>query len=244
MVIKMSTIVISIGGSILLQGQKNMEHPEDISDKDIEDIAYIKKLTSLLTGLISEHKMYLVVGGGKLARTYISRGRSLDGDEAALDDIGIHATRLNARLLIAALGKNAYPIPAGTLDEAVIAGPSFPLVVMGGTHAAHTTDAVAALLAERVGADRLIIATSVDGVYTADPNRYEDAKKIDRLSPEKLVELTISSAATAGPNVVIDPIAARVIERSKIPTLILHGRDLDSFNSAIGDRSFVGTIVE
>ena len=52
------------------------------------------------------------------------------------------------------------------------------IVVMGGVAVGQTTDAVAALLAEYVRADRLIVATSVDGVYTADPEKDPDAKKL------------------------------------------------------------------
>ena len=46
---------------------------------------------------------------------------------------------------------------------------------MGGTEPAHSTDAVAAILAEYVKADILVNLTSVDGMYTKDPNKFNDA---------------------------------------------------------------------
>jgi Uridylate kinase len=52
---------------------------------------------------------------------------------------------------------------------------------MGGTEPGHTTDTVAMLLAERIGANVMINATSVDGVYTADPRKDSSARKLENL---------------------------------------------------------------
>ena len=46
------------------------------------------------------------------------------------------------------------------------------IVVMGGTEPAHSTDAVGSILAEFIGAELLINATSVDGLYDKDPNKF------------------------------------------------------------------------
>jgi hypothetical protein len=54
--------------------------------------------------LSKEHKIYVVVGGGKIAREYIGKARALGASEIFCDQIGIGATKLNAALLIAALG--------------------------------------------------------------------------------------------------------------------------------------------
>ena len=62
------------------------------------------------------------------------------------------------------------------------------IVVMGGVSPGQTTDAVSAILAERVHADRLVIATSVEGVYTADPEIDPSAKMIDVMTPKELVK--------------------------------------------------------
>ena len=136
----MTIIVLSIGGSILTPQGKEVE--------------YINSLAALLKRLSKENKLYIVVGGGPLARNYITIARDLGLNEISLDDIGIAATRLNARLLIAALGEFAYPVPAETFQEAFVQAKKFSIVVMGGTHPGHTTDAVAMMLGEFVGADR------------------------------------------------------------------------------------------
>ena len=54
-------------------------------------------------------EIFVVVGGGKTARDYIGIARGLGVSEAMCDEVGIEVTRLNAKLLIAALGEHAYP---------------------------------------------------------------------------------------------------------------------------------------
>lgn len=223
-------LVISIGGSIL--------QPED------EDVNYIKSLSALLLKNIEDYNFYIVIGGGKTARKYIQWGRSLGADESSLDDIGISSSRLNARLLIAGLGQNVYPKPAKNFDEAMSAGNHYPIVTMGGTHPGHTTDAVAAMLAEKLGSERFINATSVDGVYTADPNKDKEAKKIEKLGYDKLIEIVSKSENKAGPNVVIDPLAAKIIKRAELKTYVLEGNDLDCLENAISDQDFSGSLIE
>lgn len=224
------SLVISIGGSILL--------PED------EDVSRLVSLAELLKKHSEERDLYLVVGGGKIARRYIDWGRKLGADEAALDELGIESSRLNARLLIGALKKKVYPVPAEDFAEAISAGNHYDMVTMGGTHPGHTTDAVAAMLAERLGSERLINATSVDGVYTSDPNKNEDAEKVEELTHEELIEIVSESERGAGPNVVFDPLAAKVIERADIDAYILDGFDLEALGRAIREEPFEGSRVE
>jgi uridylate kinase len=227
----MATLVISIGGSILLE--------------DLSSTKYITALADLLKDLSQDHKLFLVVGGGKISRQYIKMARSLGADEASLDELGIACTRLNARILIAALGKEySYPYPLDTIEETLGVGNDYPITVMGGTVPGHTTDAVAATLAERVDAERLIIATSVDGVYSADPKQDPSAEKFDELTPEKLVEIVSKGEYEgAGPNVVVDLLASKLVARTGIPTYVLDGRDLESLKNAIVGEKFNGTII-
>jgi len=225
----MDTVVISIGGSILV--------PDD-DDKD-----YIVKLASMLNRLSKELKLFVVVGGGRIARYYIKLGRSLGADESYLDDVGIAVTRLNARMLIVALGDSAYHIPAETFDEALSAAKNHSIVIMGGTHPGHTTDAVSAMLGERAGAVRLVNATSVDGVYTADPKKDPKAKRLKKITFSELIEICNKVAPGAGPNVVFDPLGAKIVARSGIETRVVHGRDLDELEKSILGKQFNGTIV-
>ncbi len=195
-----------------------------------EDAENIKKVAEVLEELVKSCNLYVVTGGGEVARECIKIARDLGANEAICDYIGIALTRVNAKLLISALKDAVYPEPFSDYKEvaegkAVVEGEGgeAKIAVMGGVSPGYTTDAVAAILAEYVNADLFIGVTSVDGVYDADPRMYPDAKKYDKLTAKELVALTMKEELKAGSRIVIDPVAAKIIERSGIKTIVIDG---------------------
>ena len=224
----MKTVVISLGGSILIPSlEKNK----------------IKDYVPVLEEIAAHHRLFVVVGGGGEARRYITVARNLGIDEGTSDEIGILVTRLNATLLIAALGDRAYPKVAESHADAKKFAESKKIVVMGGITPGQTTDAVAAVLAERVGASVFINVTSVDGIYSADPKKDKKARRFTTLTPKQLLEIVSKAGLGAGSNIVLDIIAARVVERSHIPLVVLDGRDPENLSRAIFTGEFTGTVV-
>jgi len=216
-------VVVSIGGSVLVPD----EGPDRVDD-------YAGVLEALEA---AGHTIAAVVGGGPTAREYIAAGREHGANEIELDQIGIAVTRLNARLLVAALGDRAAPTPPEGLEGAREALRRGDLPVMGGTEPAHTTDAVAASLAEYADADRLVLATSVAGVYDADPDQYEDATKLDRCTTADLIDVVADIEMAAGSNAPVDLLAAKIIQRAGLRTAVVDGREPDNVRRAIeGDH--------
>ncbi|TLZ49884.1 MAG: hypothetical protein E6K18_07605 [Methanobacteriota archaeon] len=86
-------------------------------------------------------------------------------------------------------------------------------------------------------------ATSVDGVYTADPAKDPTAKLLDRASHEDLIRLAGDTHTRAGPSIVFDPKAARIVARARIPVAVVDGRDLQALRNAIIGKPFHGTLV-
>lgn len=232
-----SPAVASIGGSVLL-GQATAKPSADLSIDHLNFRRYADVLRQSCPMPLG-----LVVGGGFPARRYIEAARRLQLDEAGLDHLGIAVTRANAWLLVAALGAEAYPRPAHDFEEAALALRSYPRVVMGGTHPGHTTDAVAAMLAERVRAERLVIVTNVDGVYTADPKVDPKAQLLVTVSARQLVELA-GTNRSAGSTGVMDPLAAQIVQRARIETRVVNGSDPGNVAKAIAGKAFKGTTVE
>ena len=199
-------IVITIGGSIIIK---------DHDYKKFRDFAEVLK------DINEENEIFVVVGGGTTARDYIGIARGLGVSEAMCDDVGIEVTRLNAKLLIAALGDNAYPVVPHNFREAIQFASSNRIVVMGGTEPAHSTDAVGSILAEFVGAELLINATSVDGLYNKDPNKYSDAEMFHEVKPSEMMKLMSNKDIKAGTYEFFDMTAIQIIKRSGIKTVIL-----------------------
>ena len=223
----MNSIVISLGGSVLIS--------------DDVDSTYFQKLTNFLKELSEQYKIYIIIGGGKTARTYINLGRKLNFNEETLDTFGIYITRVNARILTNLLNISNEKIPEST-DEAKEINKK--IVIMGGTTPGHSTDMVGAELAEKIGAKKFIIATNVDGVYNKDPNKYSDAKQIKEISIEKLINEYGTEWSSAGKNIVIDGPCLKIIKRAKIPTYVLNGKKLEELKKVINNENFNGTIIK
>jgi len=156
-----------------------------------------------------------------------------------LDELGIEISRLNAKLLIYALKHKAYPHPPITLQEIRNAVDSGLIVVAGGLHPGHSTNGTAALIAEKINASEFLNATDVDGVYDLDPNKYKKAKKFRRIELKTLRNMLVHEDSVAGGYDLMDILALKIIERSKIKTRILKA-DLKTLEKAIKGGS-VGT---
>lgn len=220
-------VVVSIGGSVLapdLDARRVEGHAEVIERLAREGV-----------------ELGTVVGGGGVARDYITAARNLGANEVQLDQIGIDVTRINARLLIAALGSKVDPKVAHDYEEAGDAIRRGDISVMGGIMPGQTTDAVAAALAEYVDADLLVYATSADGVFDADPNTDESATRYDQLSASELVDVIAPLSRDAGASAPVDLLAAKLIERSRMRTIVLDGTDPERIEHAVMRGEHSGT---
>ena len=217
----MSGPVISLGGSIFSKA----------------DEKYLVKFIQKIKGFRS---YAIVVGGGQMARSQISRLRSLGAKEYHLDMMGIQATRLNAMMVSLALG-NLMEIPE-SIDEAVRQMKLYNRVVMGGTEPGHTTDAVSLLLAEALNRDTVVNITNVDFIYDRDP-KIPGARKIEKISYSSAIDMITSEKRRAGANFPMDLLSLNIARRSDIRIKIVSFRNMENTFKAIMGKRFVGTII-
>jgi uridylate kinase len=218
-------IVIKLRGSIF--GQNTSE-------------SVIKEYADMLCSIDNEIQLVVISGGGKIARHYIDLARALGSDEANLDIMGIDISRLNARLLLTALREKAYPKIPKDLGEVVLAAESGKIVITGGLHPGQSTNATSALIAEIVRASKFLNATDVDGIYDSDPNITSNAKLLKKITVQQCMRLLENESSMAGTYDLMDIVALKVIERSKIPTRILKA-DVANIRHAIEPENEVGT---
>jgi len=205
----------------------------------LDNVKILKDYARFLVSISKVCQPIIVAGGGSIARNYISHARSSGADESSLDELGIEISRLNAKLLIYALKHKAYPHPPTTLQEIRNAVDSGAIVVTGGLHPGHSTNGTAALIAEKVKASEFLNATDVDGVYDLDPKKYKRAKMFRRIELKKLRSMLVREESIAGEYDLMDLLALKIIERSKIKTRILKA-EIKTLEKAIKGGS-VGT---
>ncbi|HEU4443576.1 MAG TPA: UMP kinase [Nitrososphaeraceae archaeon] len=217
-------VVIKLSGSIFSQDT---------------NYAKIRKYAEMLSDISNRVQPIVIAGGGKVARHYINLARNLGSDEANLDIIGIEVSRLNAKLLITALGDQAYSQVPKNLEEVAIAVDSSKIVIAGGLHPGQSTNAASALIAETSKASSFVNATDVDGIYDSDPNTNTKARLFKEITVNECMDILRVESAMAGTYDLMDIIALKVIERSKIPTRVVRS-DTNDIRDAV-DGKDIGT---
>lgn len=171
----------------------------------------------------------IVIGGGNFWR-----GRSSTAIERVkADQIGMLATVMNCIYVSEIFRSNGMqteiftPFPVGTMtvpfskdaaDEALSAG---KVVFFGGGtgHPFFSTDTGVVLRAAEMGADEILLAKAVDGIYDSDPKLNPNAKKYDTITIEEVVEKKLG---------VMDLAASILCMENRIPMTVF---DLGGANS-------------
>ena len=151
----------------------------------------------------------IVVGGGNLFRG--ATGALSGMNRATADSMGMLATVMNALAFKDALQQAGMDVRVQTAVHIAHVGEDFDrdaavrhleagrVVVFGGGtgNPFFTTDTAAALRAAEIGADLLLKATKVDGVYTADPKKDADARRYATLSFDEAIASNLAVLDTA-----------------------------------------------
>jgi len=222
-------VVIRIGGSVVAS---------PVNTKLIgEYVDLLKRLQKL------GYKIVLVIGGGSLAREFIHYAKGIGLSEAEQDEVAISVSRLVAQLFVLKLGDAGIGLVPTSLDEVRKKLETGKIIVVGGLKPGMTTDTVAAMAAEKIKAGLLVKATDQEGVYTGDPRKRKDAKKIDRLSFDDLTQLFEQDKHKAGIHQIIDPEAIKILRISRTKTIVVSGFKPENVSVAVEGRK-IGTVIE
>lgn len=151
----------------------------------------------------------IVVGGGNLFRG--ATGALSGMNRATADSMGMLATVMNALALKDALQRTGVDTRIQTAAHIAHVGEDFDrdaavrhleagrVVIFGGGtgNPFFTTDTAAALRAAEIGADQLLKATKVDGVYTADPRKDPAARRYETLDFDEAIAKNLGVLDTA-----------------------------------------------
>ena len=178
----------------------------------------------------------LVVGGGNIFRGV--RVANKGGDRVTGDHMGMLATAINALSLRNALQKAGVPVVAMSAvqmpeimetfsQRKALAHLSHGRVVIfaaGTGNPFFTTDTAAALRAAEIGADLILKATMVDGIYSADPKLDPTATRYDRISHAEVLRQGLS---------VMDTAAVAVARENRIPIAVFSIHEKGAFANVL-----------
>lgn len=224
------TIIISVGGSLIV--------PSDI------DIKFLKGLKEIIEEQTEKKKKIIIVcGGGKIARKYQNAAKNVSKNVSEIDAdwLGINATRINACLVKSIFGKNAYINVIKNPTKKISAREN--IIVAAGWKPGFSSDYDAVLLAKNLGAKKIINLSNIDYVYDKDPNKFKNAKKIEKMTWEEFRNL-IPDEWEPGLNSPFDPIASKEAHKSKMEVVIMNGKNLKEFEKCLNGEKFKGTIIK
>lgn len=231
---KNNIIVISLGGSLIV--------PRHI------DWQFLKKFRALMISEIKKGKRFVIItGGGYAAREYIqatSKITQLTKDDK--DWLGIHATRMNAHLIKTIFRADAHPRinknPRTKADLNQHFAHGEKIMVAAGWRPGWSTDYVATILAERLGAKKLINLSNIEYAYTKDPKKFESAKKIEKINWKDFRRI-VGNRWDPGLSAPFDPIASKLAEELNLEVIIAKGKNLKNLKNILDGEKFKGTVI-
>ena len=234
---KYKRIVLKLSGEAL----------KDVNNGEPLDPAILKNLALSLKEIHSLGvQICLVVGGGNIFRGL--SGSQSGVDRTTGDYMGMLATVINGLALMNALEKEGVPVRVQTaIPMEKIAEPfilrravrhlekgRIVILVAGTGNPYFSTDTTAALRASELGADAILKATKVDGIYDKDPAKFPDAVKFDKISYLDALEKRLA---------VMDSTAFSLCMDNRIPIIVFNMNKPGNIERVIEGQK-IGTIVE
>ncbi|HAZ10181.1 MAG: UMP kinase [Omnitrophica bacterium GWA2_41_15] len=228
-------VVLKMSGEVL-QGKQGYGIDPEVTRSIAEEIKDVKKL-----GV----EIAIVIGGGNIYRGSTAQGQGVDRITA--DYMGMLATVINGLALQDSLEKaGVFTRVQTAIDMQELAEPYIRrkavrhlekdrvvIFVAGTGNPYFSTDTAASLRAIEIGADVILKATKVDGVYSADPKKDKSAKKFRTLKYIEVLKRGLK---------VMDATAVSLCMDNKLPIIVFNLTKKGNIKRVlIGDK--IGTIV-
>lgn len=232
---KAKRIVLKISGEAML-GSLGFGIDPKVNDSIACEIKEARK---------SGVEIAVVIGGGNIFRGVKAASGGMD--RATADYMGMLATMLNGLALQDALERQGVLTRVMTaIDMRQLAEPYIRrralrhlekgrvvIFVCGTGNPYFTTDTAAALRAVEMGADMIMKATKVDGVYSKDPMKFKDAKKFNKLTYMDVLEKQLK---------VMDATAVSLCMDNNLPIVVFNMTKKGNIGRAVKGLP-IGTVI-
>ena len=229
-------ILLKLSGEALM-GEQNYGIDTAVAESVAREIKAVHGLGA---------EVAIVVGGGNIFRGVSKSAGNMD--RGAADYIGMLATVMNAVVLQDALEKlDVYTRVMSAIDIPQLAEPFIRrrairhlekkrvVIFAAGTGNPYfTTDSAAALRACELGADVILKATKVDGVYSADPMKDSAATRFEKISYQEVLEKQLK---------VMDASAISLCMDNNLPIMVFNMRENGNIIKAVNGDLSIGTLV-
>lgn len=234
--VRYKRVVLKLSGEVLREpGSRDSIHPEIVAGI-ASQVAEAKKLGVELA---------IVIGGGNIWRGLAASHRGMDRTTA--DYMGMLATVINGLALMSELEAQGVPVRVQTAIEMQNVAEPFILrratrhleqgrvviFVAGTGNPFFSTDTTAALRAAEIGAQVILKATKVDGIYDSDPVKNPDAKRFSHITYTEALSRRLQ---------VMDSTAFSLCMDNKMPIIVFDMNKPENIRLAICGET-VGTLV-
>lgn len=118
-----------------------------------------------------------------------------------------------------------------------------PILIAAGWRPGCSTDYDAVLLADRFKSNKIVNLSNIDFVHDKDPNKFADAKRIEKISWQEFRKMA-GDSWKPGMNAPFDPIASKKAEELALEVAIMNGKNLENFASYLEGNQFIGTVIK
>ena len=233
---KFQRVVLKLSGEALRENGS----ADNISPEIVEGIA-VQIRDAWAKGV----QIAVVVGGGNFWRGVTAQNRGME--RATADYMGMLATVMNSLALQSML--EAHEVPTRVQSAIKMDGVAEPFIrrramrhlelgrvvifAAGTGNPFFSTDTTAALRASEIGANVVLKATKVDGIYDSDPKKNPDAVRYDRVSYQEALTRQLK---------VMDATAFSLCQENNMPIVVFSMNESDNIRRALVGEP-IGTIV-
>lgn len=230
---KYKRVLLKLSGEALMNGNKD----------GIIDFDFVDTIAKQIKRCVNEGVSFgIVIGGGNIWR---GAGKKINRTRA--DHMGMLATVINSLAVQSVLEENGVETRTMTaLQMHQIAEPYIRnravahmdkgrvvIIGCGSGNPYFSTDTAAVLRAAEIGAEIVLFAKNIDGVYTADPKKDPTAKKLDYITYDEIIHHDLA---------VIDSTASAFGRDNNLPLLLFGLDDPENIYRAVNGEK-IGTVV-
>jgi aspartokinase-like uncharacterized kinase len=209
-----------------------------------EDPATLKTLCNRLSEIAKKYSIVVVPGGGKLAdvvREFDQR-YALSADIShrmailGMDQFGLFLSQIIPNSCATYLLSDTVQ-----LSEIKVVPIFLPSRLMFREDPLEpswnvTSDSIAAYVANRLKADKVILVTDVDGIFTSDPKKHADAKLITKLSASELLKLARRTS--------VDQFLPKLLLKTRLDCYVVNGAYPERIEAILAGQHAVCTLVK